>query len=511
MTPTVDIQIDKYILLDLLRQDEIVTIYRAQRQTDQAMVRLEVIAPLFASDEFFARRFKQITQQLAHLEHPNIVRTYEAEQHNGYLYQLQDFVAGRPLAQVLAEEGPFSPARMQQVARQLASALDYAHQKSVTHGNLSAEGVLLGPDDQVYVTDFGQTQALFGVNLMKQGYTTSAPETMAPERVQGQGPSRHADLYALGVLCYQMLTGKPPFSGSPAAILHAHAYKQPKLLHHVNPGIPVAISEIVARMMSKGLELRYNTGAEFARALAVAVNLPKGFATSGLLPKNNPDGRMGHIFSLTVGLVMVAAGLILTGYWLGLNQRPILAQSPVKVTVATTTEVSQAGSVTILPPADSTAAPQPVRPGYGSASDSLLLTPIQELNLWPSAPPLKVITVIITPTSSPTSAPPTRAPATQPAALSSAPEPVIPVGKGLLVFSNPTGYDLVIDLTGPTPESEVIPPWGRQQFVLSPGRYQLMIHTPTGQGLASRTLEFYLPEGQVTEKDYYTDYDVTMR
>jgi hypothetical protein len=85
--------------------------------------------------------------------------------------------------------------------------------------------------------------------------------------------------------------------------------------------------------------------------------------------------------------------------------------------------------------------------------------------------------------------------------------PAVPAGKGLLVFHNPTGYDLVVDLTGPASASHLIPPNTRHEFALSPGRYQCMIHTPTGQWLAARVLNFDVPEGQVVEKDYYTDFD----
>jgi serine/threonine protein kinase len=518
MNATIEIQIENYNLLEIIHQDEIVAIYRAQRSIDQAVVRLELVAPLFAADEFVARRFKQVTGQLAHLEHPNIVRTYEAEQSAGHLYLVQDWVEGRSLAQVLAEEGPFSPARMQHITRQLASALDYAHQKSINHGNLSAGGVLLGPNDQVYLTDFGQTQALLGVNLMKQSYTASAPETMAPERVHGQGPSRHADLYALGVLTYQMLAGKPPFTGSPAAVLHAHAYKQPKPLYQLNPGIPVALSEVVGRMMSKGLELRYSTAAEFARALSVAGSLPKDFPTYGLLSKEAPSGylirRLGHGVILILLLVFMAAGLLLTGYWLGLSQQPILAQPPVVVNLPVVPVISQTESVKILPSPDDPMPTQPVNPtlslGQGSAYDSLLPARIPALNQTPEADSVRLVTVVITPTPVPTPVPPTRVPAAQPTQLNLQPEAVIPAGKGVLVFYNPTGHDLVIDLTGPSSESGLIPPRSREQFILMPGRYQLIMHTPTGNDLPSRTLEFDLPEGQTTEKDYYTDY-VSMR
>jgi serine/threonine protein kinase len=108
-------------------------------------------------------------------------------------------------------------------------------------------------------------------SLAKQGYAVGAPEVLAPERVRGQGPSRQSDLYSLGIICYQMLCGSPPFTGTPASVLHAQAYEQPQPLHVVNPGVSVPLSEAVGRMLSKGLELRYITGSEFVRALTVAV------------------------------------------------------------------------------------------------------------------------------------------------------------------------------------------------------------------------------------------------
>jgi hypothetical protein len=118
--------------------------------------------------------------------------------------------------------------------------------------------------------------------------------------------------------------------------------------------------------------------------------------------------------------------------------------------------------------------------------------------------------VLLTPPPpvAPTSAPSQPAVVVQPAAVVQAPPPVIPTGTGLLVFHNPTGYDLIVDLTGPISASQLIPPYKQHEFVLAPGRYQIMVHTPTGQGLTSRVLNFDMPAGQLVEKDYYTDYDL---
>ncbi|MCL4303820.1 MAG: protein kinase [Anaerolineae bacterium] len=270
-TVTLEIQLQDYILEEEIGRGDLAIVYRARRRFDGAEVAVKMLAYQFTFDEFFGRRFKELAKQTAKLEHPNIVRTYEAKQQGSVLYVVRELIDARPLAEVLAEEGPFSPQRMLIIARQVASALDYAHQKSITHGDLSAYRVYLDANDHATVADFGQTQAMVGTSLVKQGFAVGCPETMAPERVHGQGPTRQSDLYALGILCYQMLTDKPPFTGTPAAVLHAQAYEQPRPLHLVNSSIPLPLSEAIGRMLAKGLELRYNTGAEFVRALSVAI------------------------------------------------------------------------------------------------------------------------------------------------------------------------------------------------------------------------------------------------
>ncbi len=520
MAVTIETQLENYLLLEEVSQNSVLTVYRGQRKADGAAVIIKIIAPLFAADEFFARRLRQATRQTAKLEHPNIVRTYEAEQEGNLFYLVEDLdlTGVRSLAQVLAAEGSFSLHRAQFITRQIASALDYVHQKSVTHGDLAAHQVYLGADDLVLITNFGQAQAIFGVNMMRQGYAASSPETMAPERVHGQGPSRHSDLYALGILCFQMLAGKPPFTGSPAAVLHAQAYKQVRPLYLLNPGIPMAVSEVVERMLSKGLELRYNTGAEFARALSVACenakkahHRPMPYQEKHYTPVSP---KMSAIIALTVALLAVI--LVYAGYRLGVRSQP-----PVVVSLPATPAALLSES-SLLPTPTSPAAPQAATPSPQSSLGDSLLPPAAQAavpgenardsdtllpRLTPSPTPSPT-PLPVTPTPTQTPALPAQAPAAQPAAVKiAAAQPFIPAGQAMLVFTNPTGHDLIVDLTGPTNASQLVPPDQQHEFILAPGHYQMNLHTPTGQHLASRTLEFDLLAGQATPKDYYTDYD----
>ncbi len=523
MTITTTTHLDNYNLEVELSRNGWSIVYWGRRKTDGAVVTVKVVAPLFGTDEYFVRRFKYTAQQCAQLEHPNILRTYEAEEEAGQLYLVQDFVEVRTMAQVIEAEGPFSPQRTQFIAAQIASALDYAHQKSITHGDLSAQHIYLGSNDHVWLTDFGQSQILFGTNLAESGLVGSSCETLAPERARGEGPSRQADLYSLGVLCYQMLAGRLPFSGPSSTVLHAQAYRQPRPLHRVNPGISVALSEAVGRMLSKNPELRFNTAAEFARALAVAGQPTRSLRSfDNLLPLEERERRRAgagrrllYYFVGLVGIGVVSILSLWTGYELGLKHaapEPSLVQRIVDPAGETLQVITDSGRPNDLhvPAATSTPVPQaavatsPKQPD--TFSDRLKATPGQPTSARP--------TPTTRPTSTPTAGPtlvtldplPVSNVVAAPVTLPSA----IPVGQGRFVFHNPTGHDLVVDLTGSSIATEVVPPYQDHEFFLKPGPYQYIIHTPTGKHLAAKVGTFDLAVGQTIETDYHSRHDATI-
>ena len=320
MTVTLETQLENYSLEQEIGRGDLTIVYQAHRKSDGAVVAVKIVPPQFTFDETFARRFNDAARQAIKLEHPNIVRTYEAGQEEDVLYIVREYIYARTLAQAIEEDGPFSAQRMLRVAEQVASALDYAHQRSIMHGDLSAKRVYIGDNDHVIVADFGQTQAMAGTSLVKQGFAVGVPETTAPERVHGQSPSRQSDLYSLGILCYQMLAADPPFKGTPTAVLHAQAYEQPRPVHLINSSISIALSETISRMLAKGSELRYITGAEFSRAL--------GVATQGTAPMRAPAAATAQLKAVGLeqkpfwqrkwfwgsGVVSIIAILLLLGF-----------------------------------------------------------------------------------------------------------------------------------------------------------------------------------------------------
>ncbi len=401
MTVLTGTELENYILGPQIGRGDLTIVYQAQRKSDGATVAIKVVAPQFTFDELFVRRFLDMAKQAARLEHPNIVRTFEAKKEGDTLFTVREFVESRPLADILAEEGVFSPYRMLKIAKQIAGALDYAHQKSVMHGDMSASRVYLGQDDHVIVADFGQMQSMAGTSLVKQGFAIGSPEIMAPERVHGQGPSRQSDLYSLGALCYQMLNGKPPFVGEAAAVLHAQAYEQPRPLHLSNPGVSLRLSEAVGRMLSKGLELRYSTGAEFIRAITVAV---EGTAPIRVSSSTTKTGQLETeiklptpiwqqpwlwaLFAIPMVFLLLLAGFLAVSAWLAFG--PVATVTP-----ATQAETAAANPVT-APPATN---PAPVALAENTAANPTPTTPIILPTVTP--PPTATPTMVPLPTPGP--------------------------------------------------------------------------------------------------------------
>lgn len=403
MTLTAEFQLENYKLESEIGHGSLTTVYQARRKSDNALVAVKVVDPEFIVDDIFVKRFKDAARQAARLEHPNIVSTYEANQEGETVYVVREMIEGRLLAQVIAEDGPFLPQRMLLVARQIAAALDYAHQKSITHGDLSVNNIYLALNDQVTVADFGQTQAQAGTSLAQPGLAISAPETTAPERVHGQGPTRQSDLYALGIICYQMLAGEPPFKGSVAAVLQAQAYEQPRPLHLVNPSVPVALSEAIQRMLAKGLELRYNTGSEFTRALEVAIQgtapLRAPAAAAAQLKAaglNRPSLGQQPLVWLILAIVIIGVLLIL-GFgavsWWSLQSSSVDAPLP-----ANTSVVSPA-------PTAAATAPTETSPGAVALEQDESVTLIT-VTSSPTLTPTFTPTVTPTPAPIPTPGPP---------------------------------------------------------------------------------------------------------
>lgn len=240
------------------------TVYRGRDEILGRDVAVKVMHAWFADDPAFAQRFKLEAQNAARLNHPNVVAVYDCGEAEREPYIVMELVDGTALRSLLERFTRLDPPTVRHVVRGVAAALDHAHAKGIAHRDVKPENVLVTPDGQVKVVDFGIAKAL-GPHAMR--LTTDRPvgtvAYVAPEQLSGGEIDGRADVYALGAMAYEMLTGRPPFRGDTPQAVAAGRLQQPVL----SPGVSPSIDGAVVKATAARAQDRFDTAGEFARAL----------------------------------------------------------------------------------------------------------------------------------------------------------------------------------------------------------------------------------------------------
>jgi serine/threonine-protein kinase len=235
------------------------------------------ILPPHLADESFRERFRREAIAAARLAHPNVVATFDTGTDEGTTFIVMELVDARTLRQSLNESGPMSPGRVVHIGAQVADALHYAHKAGVVHRDVKPANILVCPDGRVKVADFGIAKAVEDSEperprpsdaLTGTGSIVGTAQYLSPEQVDGRAVDARTDVYALGVVLYEMLCGRPPFSGeTDMAVALKHLTTDPLAPRQVRAGIPRALEDVVLRAMAKAPEARFQSAAELQTAL----------------------------------------------------------------------------------------------------------------------------------------------------------------------------------------------------------------------------------------------------
>lgn len=264
--------IGKYRLLEPLGQGGFSTVYRAEHMTLGNEVALKVLRSELAQDETFVRRFRREARRTVLLDHPNIVRVLDLDQVDGQLFIAMEYVPSQDLHDVLIMEKLLPLDRAVGIIRQLASALDYAHRRGLVHRDVKPGNVLVREDGVVKLTDFGLVKASEGSQLTQTGTTLGTPAYMSPEQTQGEPVDSRADLYALGVMAYEFVTGRVPFQGdTPVSVVYMHVHETPPLPSMISQRAAGPVEPVLLKALAKNPADRYQTGSALANALSEAI------------------------------------------------------------------------------------------------------------------------------------------------------------------------------------------------------------------------------------------------
>ncbi|MBP2019715.1 serine/threonine-protein kinase [Symbiobacterium terraclitae] len=232
-------------------------------------VAVKILRGQFGADDEFVRRFRREAQNAASLSHPNIVQTFDVGEDGDTYYIVMELVTGRTLKALIQEQGPLPVAEAARIGIAIADALAHAHAQRIVHRDIKPHNILLGQDGRVKVADFGIARAVTTDTVTRTGAMMGSAHYFSPEQADGQPAGEKSDLYSLGVVLYEMVTGTLPFQGeSPITVALKHLRERVQPPSQLNPEVPAEMDEIILRAMEKEPDDRFDSAVQMRDALA---------------------------------------------------------------------------------------------------------------------------------------------------------------------------------------------------------------------------------------------------
>ena len=291
---------ERYRLLERIGGGGMAEVYLAEDVLLTRQVAVKILRSQFTGDEDFVTRFRQEARAAARLSHANIVSIFdvgcEADRH----YIVMEYVAGETLKDLIKRDGPLSPVRAAEIAAQVTAALKQAHENNIVHCDIKPHNILLGRDGNAKVTDFGIARAVSSQTTTQVAGVLGSVQYLSPEQARGYGVDAQSDIYSLGVVLYEMLSGEPPFDGPSAiSIAMKHLQEEPRPLAELAPTTPLALITLVEKAMAKKPQERFATAQSMSQSLEALIRqLNSGEAIhqvepvkSGPIKKQNKNDR----------------------------------------------------------------------------------------------------------------------------------------------------------------------------------------------------------------------------
>ena len=371
-------------------------VYRGTDEVLGRTVAVKVLNPEYASDPTFVERFRREARAAAGLNHPNVVAVFDTGSDGDLHFIVMEFVEGSTLAELLAAEGPLDPGRAAGIAASIADALSFAHANGLVHRDVKPANVMITPDGHVKVMDFGIARLATSHTITQTSTVFGTAAYLAPEQAQGERVDGRADVYALGVVLYEMLTGRVPFvAETPLAVASKHVFERPEPPSAVRPGLPEAVESVAMRALEKDPAERYPDAAGMAAALrsaasgidatvplgAPAATAPMGGSTEVLPPVRRgshaaPRRRPRWLLPLVAALVVLLAAAVVAAAFGGgkparLAHKPGPTKPPVHASHRPTAQPSAlfptSPPATSAPPTSAPPTTAPTTPGVADA------------------------------------------------------------------------------------------------------------------------------------------------
>jgi beta-lactam-binding protein with PASTA domain/tRNA A-37 threonylcarbamoyl transferase component Bud32 len=318
----------RYELEQLIGTGGMAEVYRARDNLLGRTVAVKILHPQFAKDPVFIERFRQEAQAAANLNQTNIVNVFDWGIEDSTYYIVMEFVQGRDLKSIIVQGGPLMPERAVEIAMAICLGLDTASAHGIVHRDIKPQNIIVTGDGQIKVMDFGIARTAGGSAMTQTGTIMGTAQYISPEQAQGRPADPRSDLYSLGIVLYEMLTGKVPFNGeNPVAIAYKHVREDPLAPSLLNPDISPELEAVVMKALAKNPENRYQSAMEMRSDLERCLEGAPVYATP-VLPADDvargqtqayamqgPPPRRSRTAWLWVLVIAIVLAAVAVGVW----------------------------------------------------------------------------------------------------------------------------------------------------------------------------------------------------